>query len=72
MEMKIKVIDKDLICPTCGSHELRNPDAPVRDWIFNIKAYKVFNRGKWWSKCCVCADAGRKAHWFDDRGEVSG
>lgn len=50
-------------CPRCGAEELANPDAPLEEQRLNIRGFKVFDNGHWWSQCLVCKDAGRE-DWF--------
>jgi ribosomal protein S27AE len=63
--MKI-VVTENLICPRCGAEEVEDSTLPVKEWRFNIRAYKVSDdKGVWWSQCMVCAEAGEKGKgWF--------
>lgn len=61
-------VTEGLTCPRCGAGEVENPTAPVSEWKFNIRAYKVCDaKGVWWSQCWKCVEAAggdRKAGWF--------
>jgi hypothetical protein len=46
--MDVKVTTKELRCPKCGRPEVR-PDGKL-----NIRGFKVFDEGRWWSKCLPC------------------
>ncbi len=46
--MQISIRD-DLVCPTCGSPEMRDASH------VNIRGHKVHQHGRWWSQCLVCA-----------------
>jgi hypothetical protein len=63
--MELKVTES-LTCPKCGSDEVANPTAPVEEWTFNIRAYRVCDSyGIWWSQCLVCVATGDKDKgWF--------
>lgn len=62
--MKITVT-KSLTCPRCGAQEVENQTVPVREWQFNIRAYRVEQGGVWWSQCLNCKAAGHKDEgWF--------
>lgn len=52
--IKIVIHDEEIKCPKCGAGELANPDAPVSEWRFNIKAFKVHDGKRWKSHCLVC------------------
>lgn len=54
----------EIKCPVCGAGELENPDAPIKDWRFNIRSNKVCMKGKWWSQCMACAGDDRNKGWF--------
>lgn len=58
-------IGPDLLeCPTCGATELANPDAPVLEWIWQIRPNKVHHNGHWWSQCLICANNDPDKGWF--------
>jgi len=57
-------IGPDLQCPTCGATELANPDAPVADWLWQIRPNKVYHYGNWWSQCLICSGNNPDKGWF--------
>jgi hypothetical protein len=48
-------VGPDLTCPTCGAGELNNPEAPVKEWRWQIRPHKVSDEHGSWSQCLVCA-----------------
>lgn len=52
--IKIVVFDGEIKCPKCGAEELVDPTAPISEWRFNIKAFKVHDGKSWKSHCLVC------------------
>lgn len=54
------VVTPGVACANCGAPEVANPDAPVSEWRFNIRAYRVDD----WSECRVCGA------WFNMEGRV--
>lgn len=66
-DITITVETTPLCCPRCGSSEVANPDAPVDEWVFNIRAYRVDD----FSECLVCKRAGFREYWFNKVGEFS-
>ena len=60
------VVTQSLICPHCGAKEVEDETLPVKEWRFNIRAYKVCDdQGTWWSKCLKCIEAGKDG-WFHE------
>lgn len=68
-EMRV-TITEGLECPKCGAQEVENQRAPISEWVFNIRAYRVCDsKGVWWSQCLVCAAGETGVHnpkegWF--------
>jgi hypothetical protein len=56
---------KGVMCPA-GHPEVANPEAPVKEWVFNILANRVGDEaGRWWSQCLICAKVDRHTQgWF--------
>lgn len=51
-------VTEGLTCTNCGAPEVENPDAPVSEWRFNIRAYRVTDEHGAWSECRKCGE------WF--------
>lgn len=64
--MKIR-ISAGPTCPRCGAQEVANPDAPISEWKWQIRAFKVHHHNSWWSECMPCKDRGLPS-WFNERG----
>lgn len=48
------IVTDSLTCPNCGAPEVQNPDAPVAEWRFNIRAHRVVDEAGSWSECRAC------------------
>src|SRR5690606_20601686 len=59
VELTVVVVDS-VTCPNCGAPEVANGDAPVAEWRFNIRAFRVDD----WSECVKCGC------WFDLAGNI--
>jgi len=58
------VIAEAPTCPQCGAEEVENPDDPMEDWVWHIRAYRVCDEhGRWWSQCLECVNTPGKG-WF--------
>ncbi len=54
------IVTDSLTCANCGAPEVENPEAPVAERRFNIRAYRVDD----WSECRKCGC------WFDMAGNI--
>ena len=61
----IEIIVKDSCdCPICGAPEVANKNAPVKEWRFNVRAFKVIDaQGRAWSECLICRETDGNG-WF--------
>lgn len=55
----VTIVD-GLTCSNCGAPEVENPEAPVLERRFNIRAFRVDD----WSECRKCGC------WFNLAGDV--
>ena len=42
---------KDIVCPVCGAAE----NHPTDYCCIQLRVYKVFDQGSWWSQCLICS-----------------
>jgi hypothetical protein len=67
------IIRENPVCPRCGAPHVENPEAPVEEWIFNIRANKVGDEnGDWWHQCMKCAGPDPTGGWFRAEERVLG